>query len=429
MLDIKWIRNNVDALTEAMGHRNFPFDQAEYESLESRRKSLQVSAEQLQSERNTRSKAIGQAKAKGEDIEPLRTAVNELGEALKSTEAELQDVQSQLDDLLWSLPNVLDADVPQGSDEASNVERHRWGTPPAFDFEPKDHVDLLSPKTIGGSGLDFEAGAKLSGSRFSVMKGAIAQLHRALAQYMLNRQTQENGYLEVNAPLVVGSDALRGTGQLPKFAEDSFKVEFDRELYLIATSEISLTNLVADTILDEKELPLKLTTHSACFRSEAGSYGRDTRGMIRQHQFEKVEMVQITKPEDSDATHEIMLGHAEAILQALELPYRVVTLCSGDTGHCAAKTYDLEVWLPGQSAYREISSVSNFREYQARRMKARWRNPETGKTEPVHTLNGSGLAVGRTLVAVVENYQQADGSIRVPTVLQPYMNGQEIIHI
>jgi seryl-tRNA synthetase len=421
MLDAKYVRQNSAALAENLAKRGFDFNATEFEALEAERKTLQVDKENLEAERRKRSKAIGQAKAKGEDIQPLLDAVADMGSKADEAKVRLAVIQDQLDEMLWSTPNILDSEVPDGKDESENLEVLTWGTPKSFDFEAKDHVDLGEPL-----GLDFATAVdKLAGSRFVVMKGQIAALHRALAQFMLNTHTNVHGYEEINAPLLVNSNALRGTGQLPKFEEDLFKVAGESNYYLIPTAEVPVTNIVADSIVEASELPKKMSCHSLCFRSEAGSYGRDVRGMIRQHQFEKVELVQVVAPSNSDAALNELTGHAEAILQALELPYRKVLLCAGDTGFSAAKTFDLEVWLPAQNTYREISSCSNFRDFQARRMQARYRNPETGKPELAHTINGSGLAVGRTLVAVLENYQEADGSIRVPSVLQPYLGGKE----
>ena len=423
MLDPKLLRQDLDGVAAQLARRGYSLDTATLSALETQRKALQVETQQLQNTRNTRSKSIGQAKARGEDISPLLAEVSELGDRLKRKEAELAELQARLDAILMGIPNLLDEDVPDGADENDNVELRRVGEPPAFDFEPKDHVDLGLPH----GWLDFESAAKLSGSRFAVMRGGMARLHRALIQFMLDIHTQAHGYREVYVPYLVNADSLRGTGQLPKFEEDLFALRGEQPFYLIPTAEVPVTNLARDEILEADELPLKMVAHTPCFRSEAGSYGKDVRGLIRQHQFEKVELVQLVRPQDSGQAHEALTAHAEAILQKLDLPYRVVVLCAGDTGFSARKTYDLEVWLPGQNKYREISSCSNFGDFQARRMKARWRNPETGKPELLHTLNGSGLAVGRTLVAVVENYQQADGSIRIPEALKPYMAGQEIL--
>jgi seryl-tRNA synthetase len=393
------------------------------EDLEVKRKQCQVNTEQLQSERNTKSKSIGKAKAAGEDIQPLLDEVAGLGESLDKAKAELGEIQQQLDAILMGIPNLPHESVPDGKDEADNIEIRRWGEPRQHDFEIKDHVDVGA----GLNALDFDTASKLTGSRFVVMRGQVARLHRALTQFMLDLHTGEHGYTEVYVPYIVNSDSLRGTGQLPKFEEDLFCVDRDAGYYLIPTAEVPVTNLARGEIIDADDMPLKLASHTPCFRSEAGSYGKDTRGMIRQHQFEKVEMVQLVKPDDAWDALEELTAHAETVLQRLELPYRVVVLCTGDIGFSAAKTYDLEVWLPGQQAYREISSCSCFTDFQARRMQARWRNPETGKPELVNTINGSGLAVGRTLVAILENYQQADGSVVVPDALKPYMNGLEKI--
>lgn len=423
MLDAKLLRTDLASVSKGLLRRNFTLDVEQIQSLEDRRKELQVRTQELQSERNTRSKSIGQAKSKGEDIAPLLAEVGKLGDDLKAAESELDNLQSDLNTIVMGIPNLLQADVPDGKSEDDNVEIRRWGQISEQDFEPKDHVDLGLPN----GWMDFEAGAKLTGSRFVVMRGKMAKLHRALIQFMLDTHTTEHGYREVYLPFIVNADSLRGTGQLPKFEEDLFKLKGDQEYYLIPTAEVPATNLVRDEIVNATEMPIKMVSHTPCFRSEAGSYGRDTRGLIRQHQFEKVELLQLVRPEDSLQAHEELTSHAEAILQKLELPYRTIILCAGDTGFSASKTYDLEVWLPGQQAYREISSCSNFLDFQARRMKARWRNPETGKPELLHTLNGSGLAVGRTLVAVVENYQQADGSIVVPDALRPYMGGVEVL--
>jgi seryl-tRNA synthetase len=417
MLDPKRLRAELDDVAKELARRGFKLDVDRLRALEERRKTLQVETQGLQNERNSRSKSIGQAKAKGEDIQPLLAEVADMGDRLKVGEQELANVQADLDAVVMGIPNLLDASVPDGADENSNVELRRWGEPKSFDFEPKDHVDLGLPN----GWMDFDAGAKLTGSRFVVLRAAMARLHRALIQFMLDTHTQEHGYNEVYTPYLVNADSLRGTGQLPKFEADLFKLNNGQGYYLIPTAEVPVTNLARDTITDASELPVKYACHTPCFRSEAGSYGKDTRGLIRQHQFEKVEMVQLVRPEDSWAALESLTGHAEAILQKLGLPYRVIVLCAGDTGFSAAKTYDIEVWLPGQQKYREISSCSNFQDFQARRMMARYRNPETGKPELLHTLNGSGLAVGRTLVAVLENYQQADGSIRIPEVLRGYM--------
>ena len=423
MLDPKLLRNDLPGCAAQLARRGYTLDTALFEKLETQRKQLQVETQQLQSERNARSKAIGQAKAKGEDASAILAAVAELGDRLKANEEKLAAVQNELNDLLMGIPNLLHESVPEGRDENDNVEIRRWGEPRRFDFEARDHVALGERNGL----LDFETAAKITGSRFAVMSGGIARLHRALIQFMLELHTAEHGYTETCVPFIVNADSLRGTGQLPKFEEDLFKLRHEHDFYLIPTAEVPVTNIVRDTILDAEQLPARFVSHTPCFRSEAGSYGKDTRGMIRQHQFEKVEMVQIVRPQDSWAALESLTGHAEEVLRRLELPYRVVALCAGDVGFSAAKTYDLEVWLPGQQAYREISSCSNFVDFQARRMKARWRNPETGKPELVHTLNGSGLAIGRTLVAVMENYQNKDGSITVPEVLKPWMGGLETV--
>jgi seryl-tRNA synthetase len=423
MLDPRLVRTQLDETARQLGRRGFILDVEAFSALEERRKALQVETQNLQNERNSRSKSIGQAKARGEDIEPLLAAVQGLGDQLKEKEAELSSIQDRMETLLLGVPNILEAGVPEGRSEADNVEIRRWGEPPQFGFEPKDHVDLA----IGLGGADFEAAAKLTGSRFVVLSGPLARLQRALTQFMLDIHAGEHGYVETYVPFMVNADSLRGTGQLPKFEEDLFKVEHDPAFYLIPTAEVPVTNLVRGEILEPERLPLRYVCHTPCFRSEAGSYGRDVRGLIRQHQFEKVELVQIVRPDASGEAHEALTRHAEVILERLGLPYRRVLLCAGDTGFASAKTYDLEVWLPGQQAYREISSCSNFRDFQARRLQARWRNPETGKPELVHTLNGSGLAVGRTLVAVLENYQDEQGRIRVPEVLAPYMGGVTVI--
>ncbi|HUG98487.1 MAG TPA: serine--tRNA ligase [Gammaproteobacteria bacterium] len=419
MLDPKLLRNDLGGVERALARRSYALDTREFTALEERRKALQVRTDELRNERNTRSKVIGRAKASGDDAAPLLAEVADFGERLKSAEVELGEVQAELDELLYDLPNLLDAGVPDGADESANREVRRWGSPRAFDFDPRDHVALGL--------LDFEAAAKISGARFVVMRGALARLHRALIQFMLDLHTREHGYTEIYAPYIVNGQSLVGTGQLPKFRADLFALEGEQDFYLIPTAEVPVTNLVRDEIVPAEDLPLRFTGHTPCFRSEAGSYGKDTRGMIRQHQFEKVELVQVTRPADSMAALEELTGHAERVLQLLELPYRVMLLCAGDTGQAATKTYDLEVWLPGQQAYREISSCSNCGDYQARRMRARWRNPETGKPELVHTLNGSGVAAGRALVAILENYQQADGSVVVPEALRPWMGGLETI--
>jgi seryl-tRNA synthetase len=421
MLDPKIVRSELDEVAQQLGRRGFVLDKNAFSDLEARRREVQARTQSLQGERNSRSKAIGQAKARGEDIAPLLAEMNSFGDELKQMEGELEAIQTSLEDILLGVPNILDADVPEGKDEKQNVEVHRWGAPRDFDFEPKEHVEIGA--ALGG--MDFEAATKIAGARFVTLKGGVSRLQRALTQFMLDLHTEEHGYVETYVPFMVNADSLRGTGQLPKFEADLFKLETDPPYYLIPTAEVPVTNLVRDEILDASALPLNLVCHTPCFRSEAGSYGKDTRGMIRQHQFEKVELVKIVRPEDSADAHEALTAHAEEILKRLGLPFRRVLLCAGDTGFSSAKTYDLEVWLPGQGAYREISSCSNFRDFQARRLQARWRNPETGKPELVHTLNGSGLAVGRTLIAVLENYQQADGSVLIPEVLRPYMGGLE----
>lgn len=423
MLDSKLIRTELDAVAEKLKIRGYELDVAQLQELEARRKALQTETEQLQNERNTRSKAIGQAKASGADIQPLLAEVSDLGDRLETAKQQLNLLQDELNNVLLHIPNLPHASVPLGKNEEDNVEVRRWGTPKEMAFEPKDHVDLGATDDL----LDFETAVKITGSRFATMRGPLARMHRALTQFMLNTHTDEHGYTEVYVPYMVNRDSLRGTGQLPKFEEDLFKLQGESEYYLIPTAEVPVTNMVRDQILAASQLPMKLTAHTPCFRSEAGSYGRDTRGMIRQHQFEKVEMVQLVAPETSYEALEELLGHAERILQLLELPYRVVNLCGGDIGFSAAKTYDIEVWLPGQQKYREISSCSNFEDFQARRLQARYRNPETQKPELLHTLNGSGLAVGRTLVAIMENYQDAEGRIHVPKVLQPYMGGVTVI--
>ncbi len=421
MLDPKLIRSDLNDVAKQLKKRNFVLDVAALEDLESKRKACQVETENFQNERNTKSKSIGKAKAAGEDIQPLLDEVAGLGEKLDVAKADLADVQQQIDTIIMGIPNLLHDSVPVGKNEDDNVEIRRWGEPRSFDFKVKDHVDL------GGvnNWLDFETASKLTGSRYVVMHGQMAKLHRALTQFMLDVHTTEHGYTEVYVPYIVNSDSLRGTGQLPKFEEDLFCVDKETGHYLIPTAEVPVTNIARDEILDASQVPMKMTSHTPCFRSEAGSYGKDTRGMIRQHQFDKVEMVQLVSADKAWDALEELTSHAEAILQKLELPYRTVTLCSGDVGFSAAKTYDLEVWLPGQQAFREISSCSCFGDFQARRMRARWRNPKTGKPELLNTVNGSGLAVGRTLVAVLENYQQADGSILVPEVLKPYMGSLE----
>jgi len=424
MLDPKLLRNELDAVAEKLARRGYQLDVAALQALEARRKALQLETENLQNERNTKSKSIGKAKAAGEDIQPLLDEVATLGDRLKAAHDAFAAVQEELKQIALGMPNLPHDSVPEGKDEDDNREERVWGEETVFDFEPKDHVDL--GEALGS--LDFDMASKLTGSRFVVMTGQMARLHRALTQFMLNTHIEEHGYTETYVPYVVNKDSLYGTGQLPKFSEDLFKLE-GTEFYLIPTAEVPVTNLVRDEIVDDAQMPRRWVAHTPCFRSEAGAYGRDTRGMIRQHQFDKVELVQAVRPEDSFKALEELTGHAESILQKLGLPYRLVTLCTGDLGFSATKTYDLEVWIPSQKTYREISSCSNFVDFQARRLQARWRNPETGKPELLHTVNGSGLAVGRTLVAVLENYQQADGSIRVPEVLKAYMGGVEQISL
>lgn len=419
MLDPKLIRNDLEGVAAKLLTKKFELDVRGIQELESRRKEVQVKTEALQAELNARSKSIGQAKAEGDDIAPLLAEVKSLGNLLDEQKSELEEIRSALDEIVWAIPNLPDDSVAEGNSEDDNVLVRSWGDPPEFAFKPKDHVDL----TQESGHMDFKAAVKITGSRFVVLTGPLARMHRALAQFMLDVHSSEHGYEEMCVPFIVNKDSLMGTGQLPKFEEDQFKLNDERELYLIPTAEVPVTNFVRDEIIAAERMPLKYVCHSPCFRSEAGSYGKDTRGMIRHHQFEKVELVQMVRPEDSRQAHEELTGHAEAILQKLGLPYRVVSLCGGDLGFAASRTYDLEVWLPGQGKYREISSCSNYLDFQARRMQARWRNPDGGKPELLHTLNGSGLAIGRTLVAVLENYQQADGSISVPQVLQPYMGG------
>jgi len=419
MLDPKRVRSEPETVAQLLKKKGYTLDVGAFSALEEKRKTLQVDTESLQNERNTKSKNIGKAKAAGEDIAPLLAEVENLKSALHEKESELDAVAADLDAILQGVPNIPDERVPEGEDEGDNKEIRRWGEPRAFDFEAKDHVEIGE----AGDGLDFATATKITGSRFAIMKGEVAKLHRALVQFMLDTHTTEHGYTEVNVPNMVNADSAFGTGQLPKFAEDLFEVKDERGFYLIPTAEVPVTNFVRDEIVEADTLPLKFACHSPCFRSEAGSYGKDTRGLIRQHQFEKVELVQLTTPKTSKQAHEELTQHAETILQKLNLPYRVVVLCGGDLGFSAEITYDIEVWLPGQNAYREISSCSNFGDFQARRMQARWRNPETGKPELIHTINGSGLAVGRTLIAVLENYQNADGSVSIPDALQPYMGG------
>ena len=420
MLDAKLLRTDPAHVAEQLARRGLVFDTAAYAALEAERKSVQVASEQLQAERKTLSAAIGKAKKSGEDTAALMAQVSALDERQQQADSSLARVQEALAAIENGLPNLPDASVPNGKDEDDNVEIRRWGTPRVFDFPPKEHADMEN------IGLDFAQGAKIAAARFTVLQGGLARLHRALAQFMLDTHTSKHGYTEMYVPYLANAQSLYGTGQLPKFEEDLFKTALgEREFYLIPTSEVPLTNLAADSILNEADLPIRVTAHTPCFRSEAGAHGKDVRGMIRQHQFDKVEMVHLTTPEQSDSEHEALVSHAEAILQALELPYRVIVLCTGDMGFSARKTYDIEVWLPGQGKYREISSCSNCGDFQARRMQARYRPQNGNKPQLIHTLNGSGLAVGRTLVAVLENYQQADGSVRIPAVLRPYMGGLE----
>jgi len=423
MLDPRHLRSQLDDIAARLQTRGYHLDVAHYRSLEERRKGLQIRVEELQNQRNQSAKAIGKAKAAGEDIQPLLDAVADLGAQLESAKAELTELMDTLEALHLGMPNVPEPGVPVGKDEDDNVEIRRWGQPAALGFKALDHVQLGE----AGDGLDFAAGARLAGARFVVMRGGMARLHRALAQFMLDLHGREHGYTEVNVPHLVNAAAMQGTGQLPKFEDDLFAIRGDHPYYLIPTAEVPVTNLARDQILEADTLPLKYVCHSPAFRAEAGSAGKDTRGMIRQHQFEKVELVQLVRPEDSASALEALTGHAEEVLRRLELPYRVLQLCTGDMGFSATRTYDLEVWLPGQDRYREISSCSNCGDFQARRMQARWRNPDTGKPELLHTLNGSGLAVGRCLVAVLENYQEADGRVRIPAVLQPYMANAEYL--
>lgn len=424
MLDPKIIRSDAAQIALALKKKKFELDVTRLTELESQRKSLQTETEALQNERNQRSKSIGKAKAAGEDVSEILQSMEGLKGELESKKDQLSALQKEMNDYLLTVPNIPADTVPEGNDENDNQEVSTWGTPRNFDFEVKDHAELGEALE---QGLDFETASKITGSRFAVMMGRTAQLHRALIQFMLDTHIRQHGYTEVNVPYLVNADSLQGTGQLPKFEEDLFKLRGEQEYYLIPTAEVPVTNLIRDSIVDASSLPLKFACHSPCFRSEAGSYGKDTKGMIRQHQFEKVELVQAVRPQDSEAALEELTSNAESILQLLELPYRKVVLCGGDTSFASAKTYDLEVWLPSQDCYREISSCSNFSDFQARRMQARWRNPETKKPELLHTINGSGLAVGRTLVAIIENGQQADGSIAIPKALHPYMNGIELL--
>ncbi len=428
MLDQKLLRNNLDYVVTQLARRGFKFDVNAYIALENERKNIQQKTEELQAERNFKSKGIGKAKASGEDITPLLKKVAGLGEALQKNEQQFSLLKERLNAFFSAIPNIPHESVPEGKTEEQNAEVRRWGKPREYDFAPKDHVDLGEALGL----VDFAAAVKITGSRFMTLSGPVARMHRALIQFMLDKHTEDHGYTETYVPYLVNADSLRATGQLPKFEEDLFVIhehaETGKAFYLIPTAEVPVTNMVRDEILQAQKLPVKMTAHTPCFRSEAGSYGKDTRGMIRQHQFEKVELVQIVKPEDSYTALDELTGHAEIILQELELPYRVMNLCAGDLGFNAAKTFDLEVWLPGQGKYREISSCSNCEDFQARNMQARWRNPATNKPELVHTVNGSGLAVGRTLVAILENYQNADGSITVPEALRFYMRGMEVIN-
>jgi len=423
MIDPKLLRQSTADVARNLARRGFAFDAAGYESLEERRKALQVETESLRKERNDSARAIGQAKSRGEDTAPLLEAVKTLGDRLEDSESALESVQASLREIELGLPNLLSDDVPDGEDEAANREIRRWGEPPDFDFEPRDHVEL---GTASGA-IDFEAAGRMSGSRFAVIKGPLARLQRALIQFMLDLHTSEHGYEECYVPYLVRAEALLGTSQLPKFEADLFRTADENPYYLIPTAEVPLTNIARESILEPEQLPKRLVAHTPCFRSEAGSHGQDTRGMIRQHQFEKVELVHLVQPTESADALEALTGHAEEVLKRLQLPFRVVTLCAGDTGFGSHKTYDIEVWLPGQKRYREISSCSNFTDFQARRMQARWRNPDIGRPELLHTLNGSGIAAGRALIAVMENCQDAAGGIRVPEVLRPYMGGIELI--
>ncbi|HEC28622.1 MAG TPA: serine--tRNA ligase [Gammaproteobacteria bacterium] len=423
MLDPKLVRSELQSVAEKLQRRNHELDVKAISQLEEKRKEVQIRTQNLQNDRNTRSRSIGKAKAAGEDIQPLLDEVASLGESLTQAESELHDLQQKLNSIYMGIPNILHDSVPDGRDEVDNVEIRQWGEIPSFDFEPMDHVDLGEGKGF----MNSEIAAKITGSRFMFLSGPLARLHRSLTQFMLDFHTSEHGYEEVYVPYLVNTDSLHGTGQLPKFADDLFALKGEHEYFLIPTAEVPVTNIVRDEIIDADKLPLKYTAHTPCFRSEAGSYGKDTRGLIRQHQFEKVELVQLVKAENSYQALEELTSHAEKVLQKLELAYRVVALCAGDVGFSSAKTYDLEVWLPGQAKYREISSCSNFEAFQARRLQARWRNPDTGKPELLHTVNGSGLAVGRTLVAIMENYQDKDGNIHIPDVLQSYMGGLTVI--
>jgi seryl-tRNA synthetase len=423
MLDPKLLRSDPDAVAANLAKRGFKLDVAQLNQLEESRKKWQMRADELRNEKNVHAKSVGKAKAQGQDIAPLLKQVATLGDELTAAEAEFGKVQAELEKITLGLPNMLHESVPVGPDETANVEIRRWGEPRKFAYKPLDHVELGEKLAQ----LDFEAASKISGARFTVLTGPLARLHRALVQFMLDLHTSEHGYREAYVPYLVNAQSLTGTGNLPKFEADLFALKGESGLYLIPTAEVPVTNLVRDSIIEADQLPIRYVAHTPCFRSEAGSHGKDTRGMIRQHQFEKVELVHLSKPQDSYAEHETLTRNAEEVLKRLQLPYRVMALASGDIGFGSAKTYDLEVWLPGQDAYREISSCSNFEAFQARRMQARWRNPETGKPEPLHTLNGSGVAAGRALVAVLENYQEPDGSIKVPEVLKPYMGGLDVI--
>ena len=423
MLDPKLLRTNLDEVARQLGRRGYRLDTQALAMLEEKRKKVQIIVQKFQNERNTKSKAIGVAKSKGENSSRLMQEVADIGAALTQSETELEQIQNDINEIVLAIPNIPHASVPDGKDENDNKEIRRWGEPRQFGFTPKDHVDL----GVALGMMDFDVATKITGTRFVVMSGALARLHRALIQFMLDLHTREHGYTETYVPYLVNANSLRGTGQLPKFEQDLFALNGEQHYYLIPTAEVPVTNIVRDVIVEAGHMPRKYVCHTPCFRSEAGSYGKDTRGMIRQHQFEKVELVQVVRPQDSYQALEDLTAHAETVLQRLELPYRIVALCAGDVGFSAAKTYDIEVWLPGQKKYREISSCSNFEDYQARRMQARWRNPQTGKPELVHTLNGSALAVGRTLVAIMENYQDDKGVIRVPSVLRPYMGDMDKI--
>jgi len=423
MLDPQLLRQDPELIAQSLAPRGYVLDVPQYQALEAQRKELQLALQDLQNRRNTSAKSIGQAKARGDDIQPLLDEVSALGDELDKTEVRFREVQARQTDWLLEMPNIAAPEVPEGKDENDNLEIRRWGEPPQFDFEPKDHLDLGQASGL----MDPESAARLSGARFTVLRAGLARMHRALAQFMLDTHTTEHGYTEMYLPYLVNAQTMTGTGQLPKFGEDAVATTDEPPRYLVPTAEVPMTNLAGDTIFEAAELPLRMTSQTPCFRREAGSHGRDTRGMIRQHQFEKVELVQIVQPDESMQALDELTGHAEAILQRLELPYRTVVLCTGDMGFAACKTHDIEVWLPGQGAYREISSCSNCGDFQARRMQARFRDADGGKPQLVHTLNGSGLAVGRTLIAVMENYQQADGSIRIPAVLQKYMGGETVI--